>query len=243
MGSWSERGYVQVELNPAELSAELMARSRDVQDADDRVQAAAATLVELGLADAVSITERVDATQFRTRAATDERAAAADASQFEMREGPYIDEVFQQGILAANDLRDDPRWPHWGPLVAEIGLRGLISVQLYASGTTLGALNLFSTEPQNFSSDDVEKARAVATIVSIELARSRHDAHLWKAVDARHRVGQAQGILMHQFRFGSDEAWALLLRLSQQGNTKLFVIADRIIAAGELPRKLAAPEE
>lgn len=128
-------------------------------------------------------------------------------------------------------------------LVAEIGLRGLISVQLYASGTTLGALNLFSTEPQNFSSDDVEKARAVATIVSIELARSRHDAHLWKAVDARHRVGQAQGILMHQFRFGSDEAWALLLRLSQQGNTKLFVIADRIIAAGELPRKLAAPDE
>lgn len=224
------------------LSAELMARSRDAQDADDRVQKAAATLVELGVADAVSITERVDATQFRTRTATDERAAAADASQFEMHEGPYIDDVFQHGVMAANDLRDDPRWTNWGPFVAGLGLRGLISVQLYASGSTLGALNLFNTEPQDFSSDDIETARAVATIVSIELARSRHDAHLWKAVDARHRVGLAQGVLMHQFKFGSEEAWALLLRLSQHGNTKLFVIADQIIAAGELPRKLAAPE-
>ena len=231
-----------VELNPAELSAELMARSRDAGGADDRVQAAAATLVELGVADSVSITERVDETQFRTRAATDDLAAAADASQFEMHEGPYIDDVFQHGVMAANDLRDDPRWTNWGPLVAGLGLRGLISVQLYASGTTLGALNLFSTRPQEYSEDDIEKARAVATIVSIELARSRHDAHLWKAVDARHRVGQAQGILMHQFRFGSEEAWALLLRLSQHGNTKLHAIADLIIAAGELPRKLRSQD-
>lgn len=230
-----------MELNPAELSAELMARSRDSKDADDRVHAAAATLVELGVADSVSITERVDATEFRTRAATDDRAAAADASQFEMREGPYIDDVFRQGVMAADDLRDDPRWPHWGPFVAGLGLRGLISVQLYASGTTLGALNLFSSEPQQYTSDDVEEARAVATIVSIELARSRHDAHLWKAVDTRHRVGLAQGILMHQFKFGSEEAWALLLRLSQHGNTKLHVIAEQIATAGELPRRLSTP--
>ncbi|MGI8416455.1 MAG: ANTAR domain-containing protein [Nakamurella sp.] len=69
----------------------------------------------------------------------------------------------------------------------------------------------------------------------------RQDEHLWKTIDARHRIGQAQGILMHQFGISENEAFAVLRRLSQQQNTKLHLIADQMVRRGQFPTELGAP--
>ena len=55
------------------------------------------------------------------------------------------------------------------------------------------------------------------------------------AVDARKRIGQAQGILMERFDLTDDQAFAVLLRYSQDNNVKLRVVADRLVETRVLP--------
>lgn len=57
---------------------------------------------------------------------------------------------------------------------------------------------------------------------------------LGHAVEARNRVGQAQGILMARYRITADQAFAVLLRHSQDTNTKLRLLADDVILTGRL---------
>ncbi len=56
------------------------------------------------------------------------------------------------------------------------------------------------------------------------------------AVEARNRVGQAQGILMARYRITAEQAFAVLLRHSQDTNTKLRQLADDVILTGRLDR-------
>lgn len=65
--------------------------------------------------------------------------------------------------------------------------------------------------------------------------RVEHDAHVWKAVDARHLIGQAQGIIMKAHDVDSATSFEVLRRLSQDSNTKLSAVAARIVRTRALP--------
>ncbi|WP_353651246.1 PAS domain-containing protein [Nakamurella sp. A5-74] len=65
--------------------------------------------------------------------------------------------------------------------------------------------------------------------------RVEHDAHVWKAVDARHLIGQAQGIIMRAHGVDSSTSFDVLRRLSQQSNTKLSAVAAEIVSTHKLP--------
>ncbi len=55
------------------------------------------------------------------------------------------------------------------------------------------------------------------------------------AVDARKLVGQAMGILMERYDLDADRAFAILKRYSQDTNTKLRDVAQRLITTRRLP--------
>lgn len=222
---------------PEKLTAELLARTREVPvgDIDQLLNTATATIVDMGVADTVSILERVGDHQFTTKAPTDDLATAVDRLQRKLHEGPCVEASYDKDVLSSGDVGADPRWPQWGPAAAAEGVRAVISVQLYNHDQTMGALNLFHTTTQHFSTDDLELARTLAVPISIEFAHCRQDEHLWKAIDARHRVGQAQGILMERFKISDAVSFSVLRRLSQQGNRKLYLIADDIVRTGQLP--------
>jgi ANTAR domain len=55
-----------------------------------------------------------------------------------------------------------------------------------------------------------------------------------QAIAARHRVGQAQGILMARYGLTAEQAFAVLKRQSQATNVKLRIIADQMIRSGAL---------
>lgn len=226
-----------MESSPEALTAELLSRTREmpVNETDQLLSVATAAIVELGIADSVSILERVGDHEFTTRAPTDDRATAVDRLQREFHEGPCVEASYDEGVVCSNDIDADERWPRWGPAAVQEGISAVISVQLYVKDDTMGALNMFHATRQSFTTDDLEIARMVAVPISIELAHCRQDENLWKAIDARHRIGQAQGILMERFHIPGDAAFAVLRRLSQQGNTKLHLVADDIVRTGQLP--------
>lgn len=173
-----------------------------------------------------------------TAAASDELIRKADALQYDLGEGPCLQAIWSHDTFVVEDMSSDPRWPRWGPIAAEMGLHSILAVRLFTAGTTHGALNLYATEPRHFDDDDVAVAHVYATHASIALAAARQQDNLRRAIDARHLIGQAQGILMERFDIDAERAFAVLRRYSQDSNIKLRTIAEQVVSGRQLPSQV-----
>lgn len=176
-----------------------------------------------------------------TAAATDPVVAKLDAIQMEVGEGPDVSVLEDRLSVIVDDTRTETRWPTWAARVAEAGIRSLLSVRMYTDEGTIGTLNAYSEKPRAFDTDDQAVAHILARHAAVALGSARKIENLWLAVDARKRIGQAQGILMERFDLTADQAFAVLLRYSQDNNVKLRVVADRLVETRELPPSAGRP--
>jgi GAF domain-containing protein len=170
-----------------------------------------------------------------TAAATDPVVAKLDAVQMEVGEGPDVSVLEDRLSVIISDTTTESRWPKWAARVSETGIRSLLSVRMYTDDQTIGTLNAYSLKPNAFDVDDQAVAHVLARHAAVALGTARKIENLWQAVDARKRIGQAQGILMERFDLTADQAFAVLLRYSQDNNVKLRVVADRLVETRELP--------
>jgi GAF domain-containing protein len=173
--------------------------------------------------------------RLETVAVTHPVVEQSDQLQLECDEGPSLDVIAERDTILVPDTIGELRYPDWAPKVAALGLRSVLSVRLATTGSTLGVLQLFNTEPSAFETDDDAVAHILARHASVALANARQEASLWQAIDARKLVGQAQGILMERFGIDSDQAFAVLRRYSQDNNIKLRDVAQRLIDTRRLP--------
>jgi anti-anti-sigma factor len=68
------------------------------------------------------------------------------------------------------------------------------------------------------------------------------NAQLHRALQTRPTIDMARGVLMASFRLDAQQAWNVLVAVSQHSNTKLHVIAEellRTVEGGALPEPLA----
>jgi GAF domain-containing protein len=173
--------------------------------------------------------------KLETAAATDPLVEKADRLQLEADEGPSLSVTVENDTVLVADTATETRWPEWAPKVAALGLRSVLAVRLHTTSSTLGVLELFSSEPDAFDADDDAVAHILARHASVALASARQEATLRQAIDARKLVGQAQGILMERFDIDGDQAFAVLRRYSQDYNIKLRDVAQRLIDTRKLP--------
>jgi len=179
--------------------------------------------------DFASITLRVGGGRLETVASTHPDVEKADALQYEFEEGPCFEAVKEDGNFVCEDIEHDERWPRWGPAAAKLGLHSLLGLRLQSNRETFGALNLYHRQPSAYDEDDIVLARIFATHAAVALAASTNEVNLKRAIDTRHVIGQAQGILMERFGLDDIRAFAVLRRLSQDGNIKLRKIAQQIV--------------
>lgn len=166
-----------------------------------------------------------------TMASTDQWVADAESLQHELREGPCLDAIREKETASSARLGEDPRWPLWGPRVAEMtGARSVLSCRLFTHGDVLGALTLYSRTPDAFDADAHEEGVAIAAHVAIAIAASQEIHHLSVGLDTRTVIGQATGLLMERFDLDAARAFAVLARLSSQHNTKLRTLAAEVVA-------------
>jgi GAF domain-containing protein len=155
--------------------------------------------------------------------------------QMEVGEGPDVSVLEQRLSVIVTDTRSETRWPTWAARVYDTGIRSLLSVRMYTDDETIGTLNAYSKVADAFDIDDQAVAHVLARHAAVALGNARKIENLWMAVDARKRIGQAQGILMERFDLTADQAFAVLLRYSQDNNVKLRVVADRLVETRKLP--------
>lgn len=178
-------------------------------------------------------------------APTSQKVIDADALQEELREGvswgPTYDE---QSTLSSRDIRNDGRWPNWGPAVADLGVAAVVSVRLYrAPDNASGALNLFYGHPREVTSNELVRTQIAASSVSIELARQRGRLELWEFIDVRHVIGQAQGVLMQRHSVDADDAFTVLERCSVDLGVRIARVADALVRTMDDKLPAAHPDD
>ena len=106
--------------------------------------------------------------------------------------------------------------------------------QLYVEHDNLGALNLYSRQPDSFDDDSEHVGLLFASHAAIAFAGAEKVRHLTIAVSRRDRVGQAKGNLMERFKISADQAFALLVRVSLDNNLKLYDLVEDLTRTGHL---------
>ncbi len=173
--------------------------------------------------------------RLETAAATHPMIETLDAVQTECGEGPDVDVLVDRLGVIVSDTRTDERWPMWARRVASLGIRSVLSVRLYTSSTTVGCLDCYHSRPERFDVSDQAVAHLLARHAAVALASARDIENVWKAVDSRKLIGQAQGILMERHRLTADQAFAVLIRYSQDRNVKLRDVAGHVVDTLHLP--------
>ncbi|HZH19986.1 MAG TPA: GAF and ANTAR domain-containing protein [Geodermatophilus sp.] len=173
-----------------------------------------------------------------TAAHTGEMALVADELQYEQGYGPCMDAGRAGVVLRIDDTRTEQRWPDYVPRVLEVGVRSSLSMPLPYQGSTIGALNIYSTRPQAFSSAESEEAAtAVAEAVAVAVVNAdahdrlaEHARNMRVAMESRAVIEQAKGVLMAQRGVDAGQAFDILRDASQRYNRKLRDIAAGIVA-------------
>lgn len=176
-------------------------------------------------------------TQVRTLAASNEFLRQIDDLQFQLTEGPCYDALRLHEVVVSDDLAADERWPRWGArMVEEVGVRSVLSLRLFTSSDTLGALNLYGRAVTAFGKDDVQEGQILAAHAAALVASSTKESQLTTALEHRTVLGQATGILMERFGLDADTAFGVMRRISQTSNLKLYKIAEHLVSTGQLAR-------
>ena len=172
----------------------------------------------------------------RTLAATSPVALRCDALQYELREGPCIEALADSEWFRSGDIAADPRWPRWGPKAAQEGVNSLVAVRLAAGDVAMGALNLYSSQPDGFADrDTLDLIFLYALHAAGSFAAAKEIAGLQSAMQNRHTIGVAQGILMNRYGISVERAFDILRRYSSTQNVKLRDIASYVVEHHHLP--------
>ena len=191
---------------------------------------ALATVV--GLADEVTLTLTHDGVPDELDNVTPTPGVAADAAQLRWAEGPCRSAWSTGTMMTMPDLAVETRWPRWRAEAVTTGVTAVISVPLPASA---GSVNFWSLSPRVYDRAGITGARSITVVVAALLTAAARHAHLEQALVTRSVIGQALGILIERHRLTPDAAFEILRASSQHHNCKLRVLADHLVATGELP--------
>jgi len=169
-----------------------------------------------------------------TRAATAEVVTAIDRLQYSTGQGPCVDAIYERSALRLPDMVTEPRWPEFVGRTVAMGIRGMLSFQLYVVHDNLGALNLYSDAPDAFTDESEYVGLLFASHAAVALIGAQQRQNKDQALLMRDLIGQAKGILMERHRLTADQAFHLMVEASQRTNTKLAEIAQRLTESGEL---------
>ena len=175
-----------------------------------------------------SITIKHTDGQLETAAPTDDLICELDAAQYELEEGPCYEAATDTVHVVSPHLADDLRFPRYAPVAVAAGIQAQAGIRLFDGQQSRGALNLYAEEAGAFE-DLGTVGELFSHQAAMALEYAREITQLQQAVRTRQTIGQAVGVVMQQFGLDDARAFAFLTRLSSTSNTKLRVVAERLV--------------
>ncbi|MEU0498772.1 GAF and ANTAR domain-containing protein [Mycobacterium sp. NPDC006124] len=234
-----------IRLSTTSRAMEALRRIQDAEEPLDEVltRVAGTALKAILDADAVTVTVLADDGTARTSAFTDEGMVDVDRRQYESGSGPCLEAARRRTpIRVVVDVETD-RWPEFAAAAQSHGVRATLSAPLLvgdagADGEMVGSLNVYSRTRSAFDSFDEELVRLFTVAASMAIT----NAHRWqqsrdtvsqleRALSSRSTIDQAKGVLRLLYDLDADEAFAMLVKQSQERNVKLYTVAAGILDA------------
>lgn len=177
------------------------------------------------------VQRRRDAT---SAAASDDLGRRFDALQQEVGEGPGLDAMHEHRTVRVDDLAREQRWPELARRWSDVGVRSALSLQLFVHRQDLGSLTVLSGQTSAFDDESERWGLLVASHAAVAVSGALRVEGLTRANANRTVIGQAEGILMERLKVSPEVAFAMLARISQETNRKLFRVAEDLVKTGEI---------
>lgn len=159
-----------------------------------------------------------------------------DAIQYGLGEGPCITAAAEGRTISSGSLGGAMAWPRFGPRAGRLGVHSVLSLPLRGADGVLGALNVYSHTKDAFDDRAIELGELFAipagfsahSAQELDTAR-RLAAQLETALTSRAVIDRAIGIMMSRSGCTAAEAFDKLRVISQTENTKLALVAQRVL--------------
>ncbi len=223
----------EIELDLAQTFAEVaraLLAERDLHATLTRIAALAVDTIDGCNHAGVSL---IQGRNVRTEGSSNEVPKKVDAIQYEVDEGPCLDAISEQQVVETADLATEERWPNFARrTVEETGVRSMMSFRLFAEHDTMGALNLYSKDPDAFDDESRNVGAVFAAHAAVAMSSAKQQEQMEEALRSRDLIGQAKGVLMARQGVTEDRAFDMLRRASQRLNVKLRDIAEQVAHGG-----------
>ncbi|TCK21090.1 GAF and ANTAR domain-containing protein [Pseudonocardia endophytica] len=247
----SQAGQTSDQRVGAQLARVLDAAARDLLSRRDSGDDVVEDILQLIVAGAVASIPHVDRAGISliepdgtvsSRAPTDGIVAELDELQNELGEGPCRDSIRHEHRVLIEDMAaaGADQWPRFAPTAIARGVATMCSFQLFTRDDgTAGALNLYAGRAGAFDESSLDTGALFASHAALALHGAQRAAGLSEALRTRDVIGQAKGILIERFTLSEEQAFAMLVRSSQETNLKLRDVAAWLL--DEAPRGRAGP--
>jgi GAF domain-containing protein len=230
----NESGVQTTHLRIAELVQELHSRP-DTDSETVIAELAEHAAVEVPGAQYAGITVTRNAKHIDTPAATHFYPMLLDKIQQRHREGPCLTAAWEEKTIHVPDLENDDRFPLYREdALAETPIRAIMAFQLFIAGETMGALNVYSEQPNSFTEESRSIGMVFAAHSSVAWNSARREEQFKQALTSRDVIGQAKGMIMERYSVDAVQAFDLLRKLSQDSNVPLSRIASELVAKSEM---------
>ena len=225
-------------------------------DVIDFLHTLATRSVELLDADAAGIMLADRHGGLHVMASSAEEARLLELYELQNNEGPCLD-CFRSGQPVArgdlNEMRSS--WPAFTEQLQLLGFHSAQALPMRLRAETIGALNLFRTEPGQLGEADLEIGQAMADVATVGLIQERAIAasellatQLQNALTSRVQLEQAKGVLAQCTGLPMDQVFELMRDYARGRGQRLSDVAARIIDGSiddellrKKPRKKAGP--
>ncbi|WP_457971562.1 GAF and ANTAR domain-containing protein [Arthrobacter sp. D1-17] len=153
--------------------------------------------------------------------ATDAVVEQADATQYDLGQGPCLTAWAARTTVLIDDVAKDKHWLRWSTAVASLPVRSVVSTPLIAGTDCIGALKIYAAVPSAY---DAAVARllekftgpAATLLANIQGNETPHriSETLESALGSRDTINRAYGLLMERHGFGPEQSMQDLLRIA-----------------------------
>jgi GAF domain-containing protein len=172
----------------------------------------------------------------RTAVKTDERALEIDSEQYAQDDGPCLRAARTSEIVRVDVSTTRELWPEFTVVARRLGVGSYLAAPLTVADGIAGALNLFGFGSHGFHEVEAKLLDLYTSLVTAVLQTMRRylavrstAEQLSAAMASRAEIEQAKGIIMAAKGVSADEAFAMLVKRSQEENRKLRDIAAEFV--------------
>jgi GAF domain-containing protein len=169
--------------------------------------------------------------------ATDAFVSHPERQQILSQDGPCLEAYTTAEVVTVSDIVEEPdRWPEYNRAAIAAGYRAVMGVPVDVDNASIGALDLYTRQPRDWTDEEVEAAELLADMAAGYIANlrtlessQRLTRQLQEALDSRVVIEQAKGVIAARDEVDVATAFQTLRRLARDRRCRIHDVAQQIL--------------